>query len=37
MQQCHCSTPTQRMRLASAMIAHEGQYRSNKKAEESQI
>ena len=26
MQQCHCSTLTQRMRLASAMIAHEGTY-----------
>ncbi|HEX3641887.1 MAG TPA: transposase [Ktedonobacteraceae bacterium] len=26
MRQCHCSTPTQRIRLASTMIAHEGTY-----------
>src|SRR2546421_1051182 len=26
MQQCHCSTATRAMRLASAMIAHEGTY-----------
>jgi hypothetical protein len=26
MPQCHCSTPTQRIHLASSMIAHEGTY-----------
>src|SRR5271170_3986793 len=26
MHQSHCTTPTQRMRLASSMIAHEGRY-----------
>ncbi len=26
MQQCHCSTPADRIHLASSMIAHEGTY-----------